>query len=310
MGARGHPLRQLREDLELILAEARRAGDIVHGLLASARQDPPEWRIVSLADVVRRTVGLCRHHLKLHNITLQAPYFDPQDGYPLWSRVRGDANQLQQVLLNLLINAQQAITAARGYGTVRITLAPDGPDRIVLTVEDDGPGVPDDQRDSDLPPVLHHQAAGTGHRPRPVDLGRGSCGPMAGRSPWSAHAQRRGRVPRRAALAGRRPIGPWGTTRRAEAGGAVTVPLPAREASASPGTQHRVLLVDDEAGIRRSVGRYLRRSGYQVTDVPSAQAALNALATARYDVIISDLRMPGALRRGVLCPAASRTSPR
>ncbi|MBK7716443.1 MAG: response regulator [Gemmatimonadetes bacterium] len=41
------------------------------------------------------------------------------------------------------------------------------------------------------------------------------------------------------------------------------------------------------------MGRYLRRAGYQVTDVPSAQAALNALSTARYDVIVSDLRMPG-----------------
>jgi signal transduction histidine kinase len=81
--AQGVPLRQLREDLEMILTEARRAGDIVHGLLASARHHPPEWCIYSLADVIRRTVGLCRHHLKLHNISLQAPWFDAQDGYPL-----------------------------------------------------------------------------------------------------------------------------------------------------------------------------------------------------------------------------------
>ncbi|MBK7716442.1 MAG: hypothetical protein IPI38_13615 [Gemmatimonadetes bacterium] len=158
----GVPLRQLREDLELILAEARRAGDIVHGLLASARQDPPEWRIVSLADVVRRTVGLCRHHLKLHNVTLQAPYFDPHEGYPLWSRIRGDANQLQQVLLNLVINAQQAITAHRGFGTVRITLAPDGPDRILLTVEDDGPGVPSTQQEAIFRPFYTTKPRGQG----------------------------------------------------------------------------------------------------------------------------------------------------
>jgi signal transduction histidine kinase len=88
--AQGVPLRQLREDLELILAEARRAGDIVHGLLNSARHHPPEYCIYSLADVIRRTVGLCRHHLKLHNISLQAPWFEPNEGFPLWSRMRGE----------------------------------------------------------------------------------------------------------------------------------------------------------------------------------------------------------------------------
>jgi two-component system NtrC family sensor kinase len=287
----GTPLRQLREDLELILAEARRAGDIVHGLLASARQDPPEWRIVSLADVVRRTVGLCRHHLKLHNITLQAPYFDQQDGYPLWSRVRGDANQLQQVLLNLLINAQQAITAARGYGTVRITLCADGPDRVVLSVEDDGPGVPVDQQDIIFRPFYTTKPRGQG-----TGLGlsisaevlRAHGGGIAVERLPNGGAAFRVMLPSLAAA-----DRALGHDTPGETGGGVTVPLPAREAPASPGTQHRVLLVDDEVGIRRSVGRYLRRSGYQVTDVPSAQAALNALATARYDVIVSDLRMPG-----------------
>jgi CheY-like chemotaxis protein len=54
-----------------------------------------------------------------------------------------------------------------------------------------------------------------------------------------------------------------------------------------------VLLVDDEIGIRRSVGRFLRRYGYQVTDVPNADAALHALEAGRYDAVISDLHMPG-----------------
>lgn len=55
----------------------------------------------------------------------------------------------------------------------------------------------------------------------------------------------------------------------------------------------RVLLVDDEAGIRRSVGRFLRRYGYEVTDVPNAQAAMNALRAGEFDAVVSDLRMPG-----------------
>lgn len=287
--AQGVPLRQLREDLELVLAEARRAGDIVHGLLASARCHPPEWRICSVADVVRRTVALCRHHLKLHDISLQAPFFDPHEGYPLWSRVRGDGNQLQQVLLNLIINAQQAITAHRGYGTVRVTLTADGTERLVLAVEDDGPGVPDGFRTEVFRPFYTTKPAGQGTGlglSISADIVRAHRGTLEVDTRPGGGAVFRVTLPSLAAsdrLTQERchpedPAGPSPT--------AHPFPAPAPVAG-------RVLLVDDEAGIRRSVGRFLQRSGYQVTDVPSGQAALHALSGGRYDAVVSDLRMPG-----------------
>jgi len=290
--AAGVPLRQLREDLELILEEARRAGEIVHGLLASARHDPPEWRICSAADVIRRTVGLCRHHLKLHNISLQAPYFDPHEGYPLWSRFRGDTNQLQQVLLNLIINAQQAITAHRGYGTVRVTLAPDGPDRIVLTVEDDGPGVPEGERELVFQPFYTTKPAGQGTGlglSVSAEIVRAHGGTIRAESSEQGGAVFRVVLPSLAASERAR-----GQATSSD-GAAMINELPAAAGDAGPADAplRRVLLVDDEVGIRRSVGRFLRRYGYQVTDVSSAQAALHALASGRYDAVISDLRMPG-----------------
>jgi two-component system NtrC family sensor kinase len=286
----GVPLRQLREDLELILAEARRAGDLVHGLLASARQDPPEWRICAVADVVRRTVILSRHHLKLHNITLQAPYFDPEDGYPLWCRVRGDANQLQQVLLNLLINAQQAITAHRGYGTVRVTLAPDGADRVVLTVEDDGPGVDPENAERIFQPFFTTKPKGQG-----TGLGLSICRGIVEAHGGSITAQPHPRggavfrvvVPSLAATD--RLTADSQAPRESGPEPLCLEPPTQRTATAAP----RILLVDDEAGIRRSVGRFLRGCGYQVTDVGSVAGALNAIAAESYDAIISDLRLPG-----------------
>lgn len=292
-GPAGVPLRQLREDLELILGEARRAGDIVHGLLASARQDPPEWRIISLADVVRRAVGLCRHHLKLHNVTLLAPYFDAQEGFPLWSRIRGDTNQLQQVLLNLLINAQQAISAGRGFGSVRITLAAEGPERILLTVEDDGPGIPEGQEDVIFRPFFTTKPRGQGTGlglSISAEIVRAHGGSIAVERSSRGGAAFRLLLPSLAATdraTGQAPAG--------EEAPVVPLPAPAPPAATAPTAEGapRVLLVDDEAGIRRSVGRYLRRAGFQVTDVPSAQAALNALGASRYDIIVSDLRMPG-----------------
>jgi two-component system NtrC family sensor kinase len=288
----GVPLRQLREDLELILSEARRAGEIVHGLLASARHHPPEWCICSLADVVRRTVALSRHHLKLHNVALQSPWFDPLDGFPLWSRMRGDANQLQQVLLNLIINAQQAISGSRGYGTVRLTLAPDGTDRIVLTVEDDGPGVPEELTDAIFQPF---------YTTKPVGKGTG-LGLSISASIVKAHGGAISVLPRSGGGAIFRVVLP--SLARSERGGLAlssvsetsrteTRPELSLPAPAPDQGRRKVLLVDDEPGIRRSVSRLLRRSGFEVTEVGDGEAALEALGAARFDLVISDLRMPG-----------------
>jgi CheY-like chemotaxis protein len=290
--ASGVPPRQLHGDLERILAEANRASGIVHGLLSAARQNPPEWCVCSVADVVHRTLGLCRHYLKLHNITLQAPDFDPQEGWPLWSRVRGDTNQLQQVLLNLVINAQQAITVYRGDGLVRIRLAPDGPDRIVLTVEHDGPGVPDDLREAILPPF---------HTPTPAGKGPGH-GLSVSASIVRTHGGEISMENRPQGGAVFRLVLPSLAASDRMAAGAPpggpghSVELPVLEPVEPGSTMHRlnhVLLVDDEIGIRRSVSRLLRRYGFQVTDVPDGQAALQALQDGGYDAVVSDLRMPG-----------------
>ncbi|MFN8651550.1 MAG: ATP-binding protein [Gemmatimonadales bacterium] len=296
--AQGVPLRQLREDLELILAEARRAGEIVHGLLASARQHPPEWCICSMADVVRRTVTLARHHLKLHNVALQSPMFDPFEGYPLWSRLRGDANQLQQVLLNLVINAQQAITATRGYGTVRIALVPVGPDRIRLVVEDDGPGVPHEIRDQIFQPFYTTKPAGKG-----TGLGLSiSAEIIHAHGGAIAVSDREGggavfTIELPSLSATERPVETVGIGGFGNGGGSVpiapvTLELPPSVQINDSGL-FRVLLVDDEAGVRRSISRLLRRSGFSVTEAAGGEAALEALRQARFDVVLSDLRMPG-----------------
>ena len=288
LSPQGVPIRQLREDLELILAEARRAGDIVHGLLASARNHPPETRLCWAADVVRRAVALSRHHCKLHNITLQAPFFDPEEGYPLWTRFRGDANQLQQVLLNLIMNAQQAITACRGFGTIRLTLAPEGPDRIVLGVEDDGPGVPDDLREAIFRPYFTTKPLGEGTG-LGLSISQGLVRAQGGEITVAARPEGgavfRIVLPSLAAQERQVPVAELAPP-------AAVAALPAPP-SHDFGAGRRVLLVDDEPGIRRSVSRFLQRQGFQVAEVASAQAALEALRGATFDAIVSDLRMPG-----------------
>lgn len=133
---------EARLALETIDHEAARAGKIVRDLLTLARKREAERRVrVNLNDVVGYIVGTRRYALETHRIACVAtldPHLPP---------VVGDRTQLEQVVLNLLNNAEQAIRSAReDGGEVRIRTRVEG-HSVVLDVEDDGPGVPDDNRD-------------------------------------------------------------------------------------------------------------------------------------------------------------------
>lgn len=137
--ARKDPLEQhaeeMAEALELIASESRRCGEIVQNLLAFARVTPMNIEDVDIRNVVRRCIKLVEHKLHLANIT---PRLDLCDELPL---VRGDAGQLEQLLLALIMNA---IEAMPHDGNLRVATAPDATgDHVVITVEDDGSGIPD-----------------------------------------------------------------------------------------------------------------------------------------------------------------------
>jgi len=236
---------------------------------------------------VRCTLVLGRHHPKLHNVTFQAPYCDLQDGSPLWSRIRGDANQLQQVLLNRMINVQRAITAERGHGAARVTLSPDGPHRVALTAKDDGPGNPVARRVPIIQPCSPTKPSDQGiglDRSISAEIIKSPGGSLAVQNHERGGASNRMVLPSLAAADRKFSVEPSAPATMVEA----VSPLPTQD-----GPKRRVLLLDDEAGIRKSVGRFLRRWGYQVTEVAEVEAALVALRQQNYEAIVSDLRLPG-----------------
>jgi two-component system NtrC family sensor kinase len=102
-----------RQDLEVIVRETRRCREIVRGLLDFARQTPPRRQPTDLNDVARRAVGVVMNQLHLRHVGLR---LDLADDLPV---VPADANQMQQVLVNLIINASDAI-GERG-GTIRLS---------------------------------------------------------------------------------------------------------------------------------------------------------------------------------------------
>jgi len=94
-----------------------------------------------------------------------------------------DAAQLQQAVLNLIVNAEQAIQQGRAqggvHGRIRIRTCRLSGDRIGMEFSDDGPGIPRENRLAHFRSVLHDQAGGGGHRPGAFDPLMGLCGSMA-----------------------------------------------------------------------------------------------------------------------------------
>jgi two-component system NtrC family sensor kinase len=126
--------KEMSEALELIATESRRCGDIVQNLLAFARVTPMNIEDVDLGEIARRCIKLVEHKLYLGNIA------EELDLDPNLPRVRGDASQLEQLLLALVMNA---IEAMPHDGNLRVTTrAAAGGDRVIVTVEDDGIGIP------------------------------------------------------------------------------------------------------------------------------------------------------------------------
>jgi two-component system NtrC family sensor kinase len=281
-------MQQLAEDMDLILAEARRAGEIVHGLLASARRHAPERRVISLMAVTKRAASLCRHHLRLYDIVLHGPETDGEDQSPMWSRLEGDANQLHQVLLNLLVNAQHAISGHRTRGNVWLSVAPAEEGYIRIRVEDDGPGISVEPRERIFEPFFTTKPTGKG-----TGLGLTiSAGIIAGHKGRISVRERQGGGTVFEILLPSLALQRRG--RDADPPAAITETLeqaaPRKDETSPAG--RRILLVDDEPGIRQSVSRFLQRRGHLVTAAASGREAMEALRCAPYDAVISDLRMP------------------
>ena len=259
-----------REMAEMIRDEAMRIGRITSNLLAFARSGGSERDLIDLNDVVRRTYALRSYHLNTLNIAVAV------DLSPETPVVWGNGPQLQQMLLNLMINAEQALAAQQGDRSIALrTIAT--PDRVRLEVADTGPGVPPQIQAQIFDPFFTTKPVGVG-----TGLGLSIC--------YGIVQEHGGRI-----------------TVESRAGGGATFvvqlprdsrPLPevSPDAAARPTTDPtglRVLLVDDEPALREAARRFLEHSGIATDVAADGEAALEALRGQTYDVIISDVRMPG-----------------
>jgi PAS domain S-box-containing protein len=123
-----------RKQLAILHQQARRAAEIVQNLQYFARPPAPGRSQVNLNELVQRTVQMQTYPLRKSNITVD---FLPEPSIPA---IVADPNQLMQVFLNLLLNAEQAIRESREKGTIRIRIGRK-PDSVWLIFQDDGPGI-------------------------------------------------------------------------------------------------------------------------------------------------------------------------
>jgi PAS domain S-box-containing protein len=144
-----------REDLQIILQETQRTKDIVQDLLSFARQRPVQRELVKVNAVLRQTIKLRSYDFASHGVEVTEE-FDENLAPAL-----GDAQQLQQVFLNILNNAYDAVQDAGQRGQIVIHTAQRG-QNIEVAITDNGTGVPDTERIFDPFYTTKQAAKGTG----------------------------------------------------------------------------------------------------------------------------------------------------
>jgi signal transduction histidine kinase len=143
-----------RKNLDVIEKETRRCTEIISNLLKFARQETTETKITNMNEVVDAALTIVDHQLSINNVKI-ARELDPN-----LPEIYASANQLQQVIMNFAINAQQAMGEEGGNLIVRTHPGNDG--TVVVEVEDDGPGIPHDIRANIFDPFFTTKPAGQG----------------------------------------------------------------------------------------------------------------------------------------------------
>jgi PAS domain S-box-containing protein len=270
-----------RQGLEVILGEAERAARIVRNLLTFARKRQTTRAMVDLNQVVRETLALRAYEQKVSNIQVVEAL---ATGLP---EVFVDGHQIKQVLLNLIINAEQACLGANGRGTIVVRTVHDA-DRgsAVLEVNDDGPGIPDDRQAKVFDPFFTTKEVGQG-----TGLGLTVA--------YAIAREHGGRIWLDSKTASaKNPGGRSGTSFFVE------LPIsgqhlnpPAARAAQQPISLEafkdlRVLVVEDEPALAQAVAEALTDAGFKVDRASDGEEGLTRLTEANYDLIVCDLKMP------------------
>lgn len=258
--------------MSTILEEGQRCHRIVGNMLSLARSHGGAGELVSLAAIAEKAFSLVSYPYRTMGIeaSLRVDSETPA--------VRGDADGLLQVLINLLTNAMHALEESPGRKEVRVEIGPDGEEEVLLAVSDSGPGVPAELRERIFEPFFTTKQEGKG-----TGLGLSQVAAMI--------RDHGGRI----------------EVREARGGGAqfmIHLPcveeeqpaeMPQEKATLPAPNALRdvhVLIIDDEAGVADCLAEFLRHAGARVDLAGDGAQGFERLLAEPYDVVVCDLRMP------------------
>ena len=267
--AREVPTAVLRP-IELMVSQADRMAKIVRNLLLFARQRPAERTTVNMNEVLEQTLALRINQLTVSGIAVEKKF---ARGLP---PVLADPHQLEQVFLNLLLNAEQAMLEGKTGGRIILntTVSRDG--RMVhAEVIDDGPGIPQDALPHVFEPFFSTKPVGSG-----TGLGLSvSFGIVEEHGGHLVVESRPGRTVFRLEM----PVAQSAAAQRA---------APAGSPMIVTGEGRIALVVEDEASVLDLIVTILSQTGWRVDVATGGREGLEQVRKQRYHLIVSDIRMP------------------
>ncbi|MES1166369.1 MAG: ATP-binding protein, partial [Pseudomonadota bacterium] len=262
-----------QEHLGHITRNALRCHKIVHSLLGFSRQHEPERKPVRLNDLADAVIEIVAYDLRTSNIAVVKEY------QPDLPPISGDFHQLQQVVLNIVSNARQALEAFRRDGQITVRTGADG-DRVWLRISDNGPGISPENLKKIFDPFFTTKPQGKG-----TGLGLSLS--------YGIVQEHRGSI-RAESQPG---LGTEFILEFPAVDPAKTAPVLFRPDSQPPMptkvATYRILAVDDEASILTLVREILSSEGHYVETTGSGEAALELILHHDYDIIVTDWKMPG-----------------
>lgn len=256
----------IQSDVRKIHDAAERCGRIVRTFLAMARQSPGEQTPTALNDVVTAALDLLGYGLRSAGIVVETNLA------PDLPRGEMDGDQIGQVVVNLIVNAQQALEDAPPPRRVRVqTFLERG--SLCLRVEDNGPGVPRALWDRIFDPFFTTKTEGAG-----AGVGLSVCRAILREHGGTLALEARASG---ASFLARLPLNP--------AAG------PEASSAAAPLVDPRVghaLIVDDEPEVAALLGDILESAGFRTTRLGNGHEALRWLDDHGCDLVLSDIRMP------------------